>query len=188
MGVVLKKHIKGLSSITLRIQTPTLPKIRVGLMVATSHPQVIGLVPGNPEILRHIWILRADWATNGFTCPCPSIYIWTISQTRRSTATRWPNQTTTKICGGPFSRWCFFFCYGTPPSCCQAICFGTGEHLDVPKVKSLRVTLQKNVFFCCEPWSQKNGNIIIFVFFETPGFFKVRFGLVMFFEIWTHFC
>ena len=35
---------------TLRIQT--LP-IRVGLMVKTSHPQVIGLVRGNPGFLGH---------------------------------------------------------------------------------------------------------------------------------------
>ena len=40
----------------LRIQTPP---DRIGLMVSTSHPQVIGMVRGNPEILGHIfWILR----------------------------------------------------------------------------------------------------------------------------------
>ena len=46
---------KFLQMSTRRIQT--LPD-RIGLMVETSHPQVIGLVRGNPGFLGHTWILR----------------------------------------------------------------------------------------------------------------------------------
>lgn len=159
-------------------------------MVATSHPQVIGLVPGNPEILRHIWIVRAYWATNGFTCPCPSIYIWTISQTRRSVETRWPNQITVqKSVVVHFPVGVFFF-----PERPRRVAkqFVSAQVISgCSEVKSIEGNPPKKTFFLLWALKSKNGNIIFFVFFErgeTPGFFKVRFGLVMFFEIWTHVC
>jgi len=155
-------------------------------MVATSHPQVIGLVRGNPEILLHIWILRAYWATNGFTCPCPSIYIWTISQTRRSVPPVGPTKPRSKICGGPFSPLAFFF--RKRPRRVAKLFFVSAQ-VNIWMFRSHVVegnSPKKTVFFVVS-LEVKNGNDFFNVFWAgwNPGFLQSEIRVCFDFYIWT---